>query len=188
SPVTSLSLFPYLTTPSPSSLPYAGAAVLGRYLAGRRCRLARVLPLQERSPLQAIALAAGLPLATSQRAAAPAAWPKVAAPYSLAAGAANARKRRPCRRQPCPWAAAQDGDCRCKGLWLWPAAPLQGAFAVASCLLQPASPWVAGPTWGLAAPPPCCLRCENAARTRRSYIPVFQIRIEKMKEVKRPPL
>ncbi|RZS01085.1 hypothetical protein BHM03_00030883, partial [Ensete ventricosum] len=47
--------------------------------------------------------------------------------------------------------------------------------------LQGAWPW-------LAAHPPCCVCCENAARMRRSYIPVFQIRIEKMKEVKRPPL
>ncbi|RRT31423.1 hypothetical protein B296_00057727 [Ensete ventricosum] len=40
----------------------------------------------------------------------------------------------------------------------------------------------------LVTPPPCYLRCGNTARTRRSYIPVFQIWIEKMKEVKRPPL
>ncbi|RWW15774.1 hypothetical protein GW17_00020370 [Ensete ventricosum] len=45
---------------------------------------------------------------------------------------------------------------------------------------------VAGPC--PAAPPPRCLRCENTARTRRSYIPVFHIRMEKMKEVNRPPL
>ncbi|RWW39507.1 hypothetical protein BHE74_00055155, partial [Ensete ventricosum] len=48
--------------------------------------------------------------------------------------------------------------------------------------------WVADPTWGLTAPPSHFLHCENIVRTRRLYIPVVQIWMEKMKEVKCPPL
>ncbi|RWV77685.1 hypothetical protein GW17_00061451 [Ensete ventricosum] len=66
--------------------------------------------------------------------------------------------------------------------------PLRAIVAPCGLALAAAWSWVASPTWGLAAPPPCYLRCENATRTRRSYIPVFQIRMEKMKEVKYPPL
>ncbi|RZR88042.1 hypothetical protein BHM03_00015547 [Ensete ventricosum] len=108
---------------------------------GGRCRLASALPLQERSPLQAATLTAGLPLAASQRA---------AAPYGLAAGAAYACRRHPCRRQPCPRATAHAGGYPCKGLWPWPAATLQGALVAAGCPLQSAWPWVVGPAWGLA--------------------------------------
>ncbi|RWW17093.1 hypothetical protein GW17_00018997 [Ensete ventricosum] len=97
-----------------AAAPTLGAAALGRHLAGERCRLARVLPLQERPPLQAAALLAGLPLVASQRA---------AAPCGLAAGAAYARRRRPFMRQPCPRATAHAGGCPCKGLWPQPAAP-----------------------------------------------------------------
>ncbi|RRT66959.1 hypothetical protein B296_00006156 [Ensete ventricosum] len=64
-------------------------------------------PLQEWPPLQAVALATGLPLAASQRA---------VAPYGLVVGAAYAS-----RHQPCPWATAHVGDCPCKGPWPQPA-------------------------------------------------------------------
>ncbi|RZS27820.1 hypothetical protein BHM03_00061345, partial [Ensete ventricosum] len=74
-----LALFPYPQCVAPPPLPCAGGgtAALGRYLAGGRCHLARALPLQERPPLQAAALAAELPLVASQRA---------TSPCSLAAG------------------------------------------------------------------------------------------------------
>ncbi|RZS18896.1 hypothetical protein BHM03_00051220 [Ensete ventricosum] len=100
-----------------ATAPTAGAVALGRHLAGGRCCLARVLPLQERPPLQATALAAGLPLAALQRA---------ATPCGLAAGTAYAHRRHPCRRQRCPRAAAHAGDCPCKGLWPWVAGPAWG--------------------------------------------------------------
>ncbi|RZS20055.1 hypothetical protein BHM03_00052526 [Ensete ventricosum] len=80
-----------------ATAPAAGAAALGRHLAGGRCRLARTLSLQERSPLQAAALAAGLPLTASQQA---------ATPCGLAVGAAYTHRHCPCRCQPCPRAAA----------------------------------------------------------------------------------
>ncbi|RZS17615.1 hypothetical protein BHM03_00049781 [Ensete ventricosum] len=117
----------------------AGAAALGRHLAGGRCRLARALPLQKRLPVQAAALVAGLPLAASQRAAA-----------LTATSATYARRHRPYRGQPCLRAAAHVGGYPCKGLWLWPVAPLQGALVAASCPMQPAWSWVADPAWGLA--------------------------------------
>ncbi|RWV94682.1 hypothetical protein BHE74_00035698 [Ensete ventricosum] len=77
------------------------------------------------------------------------------------------------RYPPCRGALATTGR-PCRGGWLWPAAPLQGALAAADCPLQPPT---ASPSSSL-----------FLLRTRRSYIPVFQIRMEKMKEVKHPPL
>ncbi|RWV90282.1 hypothetical protein BHE74_00053445 [Ensete ventricosum] len=62
--------------------------------------------------------------------------------------------------------------------WPQPAVPVGAAPAgYCPCRRPPLAgwPWVAGPAWGL-------------AMAGRSYIPVFQIRMEKMKEVKRPPL
>ncbi|RRT32069.1 hypothetical protein B296_00047971 [Ensete ventricosum] len=86
----------------------------------------------------------------------PSAW--AAAP----AGAAYARRRRPYRRQPCPRAAAAPA----RGFGRGRPPPLQGALAAVGC------PLVAGLA---VAGHPLSL----------SYIPVFQIRMEKMKEVKR---
>ncbi|RWV99998.1 hypothetical protein GW17_00037059 [Ensete ventricosum] len=129
-----------------------------------RCRLARALPLQEWQPWPR-----GYPLRPRSGQPPPATWPWVASPCGLAVDAAYARRRRPCRRQPCPRAAAIASGCPCKGLWLWPVASLQGALAAAGCPLQPASSWVVGPTWGLVAPPRG-LRCENVARMRRTIL------------------
>ncbi|RWW89194.1 hypothetical protein BHE74_00001830 [Ensete ventricosum] len=116
-------------------LPCAGVAPVG----GRS---------YQRPSLQAAAMAVGLLLATS---------PRAATPCGLVAGGAYARKRRPYRRQPChgrPWL------------------PLQVALIMA---VHPCR-------WLGHGYRPC------KGRGRRSYIPVFQIRMEKMKEVKRPPL
>ncbi|RZS10506.1 hypothetical protein BHM03_00041739, partial [Ensete ventricosum] len=90
-----------------AAAPAAGATALGWHLTGERCRLARALPLQERPPLQATALASGLPLAASQQA---------TVPCGLAVGAAYARRRRPYKRQLCPRAATHAGGYPYKGL------------------------------------------------------------------------
>ncbi|RZR93432.1 hypothetical protein BHM03_00021939 [Ensete ventricosum] len=116
---TTLRRWQHYTPSAWAAAPVVGVDALGRHLAGGRCRLARALPLQERSPLQATALAAG-----------------DSAPCGLAMGAAYARRRRPYRRQPCPRAAAHTGGCPCKGLW--PVTPLQGALDAAGCPLHPA--------------------------------------------------
>ncbi|RRT32443.1 hypothetical protein B296_00058961, partial [Ensete ventricosum] len=58
-------------------------------------------------------------------------------------------------------AAALAGGCPLQGAWPQPTAPLPGGL-------------------DYSRPP--------LVRGRRSYIPVFQIRMEKMKKVKRPPL
>ncbi|RWW30450.1 hypothetical protein GW17_00004971 [Ensete ventricosum] len=66
------------------------------------------------------------------------------------------------------------------GPWLQPAAPAGGVGRG-----QP--PPCRGP-WPQSAAPTASPSSLFLLRTRRSYIPVFQIRMEKMKEVKRPPL
>ncbi|RWV87062.1 hypothetical protein GW17_00050982 [Ensete ventricosum] len=177
-----LSLPPF--APSPPSLPYAGggAAAFGRHVT---CWW----PLLPTAALAAPAsghpgrgvtpcgLAAGsshlrpgcgrLPLAVT---------PWATGPYGLAAGVNPLRAG---RSRSCPWGCCHYG---------WP--PLAGGQAAIGCPfiggrppLQRAWPWPYPAT-------PCkgFLRCENTARTRRSYIPVFQIRMERVKEVKRPPL
>ncbi|RWW05783.1 hypothetical protein GW17_00030924 [Ensete ventricosum] len=68
------------------------------------------------------------------------------------------------------------------------ATPLQGGLGCNRSPLAEGLPPLQG-SWPWpcpAAPFKGFLRCENIARTRRSYIPVFQIQMEKMKEVKRP--
>ncbi|RZS28821.1 hypothetical protein BHM03_00062471, partial [Ensete ventricosum] len=88
--------------------PYASAAPAG----SRTC---------QRSPLQAIALAAGLPLAALQRATATCGLAAGAAPE----GASHARGRsRLLAAAPCRLATPA------KGFWPWPAAPFQGTLAV----------------------------------------------------------
>ncbi|RWW00200.1 hypothetical protein GW17_00036849 [Ensete ventricosum] len=60
--------------------------------------------------------------------------------------------RRHCLRPQAPAMPAGGRACwrlALKGLWSWPTAPLQRALALAGYPLQPAWPWVAGPTWGL---------------------------------------
>ncbi|RWV95664.1 hypothetical protein GW17_00041692 [Ensete ventricosum] len=111
-----------------AALPCTGAAPTG----GRSCQW---------PPLQAAALAAGLPLAALQRA---------AATCGLATGAAYARRHRPCKRQLYPRAVALVDGCPYKGVLAMVAAPLHGVLAAAGCPLQPAWSWVAGPAWGLA--------------------------------------
>ncbi|RWV92739.1 hypothetical protein GW17_00044856 [Ensete ventricosum] len=96
--------------------PAASAAALERHLAGERCHLTRALPLQERSPLQAA---------------------------TLAAGAAYSRRRRPYRRQPCPWATAYVAAAPARGFGRGRPPPCKGPWP------QPAWPWVSGPVWGL---------------------------------------
>ncbi|RWV85733.1 hypothetical protein GW17_00052453 [Ensete ventricosum] len=138
-----------------ATAPAAGATTLGWHLTGGRCHLAQALPLQEWSPLYAAALAAGLPLAASQR----------ALPTSAGAALAGASHAR--------------GRSR-----MLATASLQGGLAAVSCPMQSAWPWVVGPVWGLAT----SAGGLAVANHRRSYIPVFHIKIEKMKEVKRPLL
>ncbi|RWV84314.1 hypothetical protein GW17_00053978 [Ensete ventricosum] len=128
-----------------------------------------------------------------------------AAPRGLAtpprAGAAPVGGR-PCRRQPwprgCPlqWAAATcglaTGGCPLRShrgqqaLAGWPlaAAPCR-LIVIVQARGWPQPLQMATPCrWpGRSRSPPC-----GRAVGRRSYIPVFQIRMEKMKEVKRPPL
>ncbi|RZS10348.1 hypothetical protein BHM03_00041563 [Ensete ventricosum] len=147
-----------------ATAPTAGAVDLGRHLTGGRCRLAQALPLQERPPLQAVAQAAGCPLQPRSG------QPPVATclrALPTPAGASHA-----CGRPQMLAAAPARGFGRgrpppCRGHW--PQPTLHGGW-----------PWLAAP--------PRCLRYENTTITRRSYIPVFHIWMEKMKEVKRPPL
>ncbi|RWV85115.1 hypothetical protein GW17_00053118 [Ensete ventricosum] len=65
------------------------------------------------------ALAARLPLAALQRA---------AATCGLATGVAYARRRRPCKRQPCPRVAVPVGGCPCKGVLAVAGRPLTGGL------------------------------------------------------------
>ncbi|RWV92622.1 hypothetical protein GW17_00044981 [Ensete ventricosum] len=118
-----------LSLPPSVPPPYAGAAPA----SGRPC---------QRSPLRAIALAAGLPLAALQRA---------TATCGLAAGAAYARRCRPYRPRPSSRAIAPAGGCP-----LRVCCPCKGALAVVG------RPLIGG-------------------------LGYSQIRMEKMKEVKRPP-
>ncbi|RWW36533.1 hypothetical protein BHE74_00058439 [Ensete ventricosum] len=96
------------------------------------------------------------------------AWPWAVAPCGLVVGAAYARKRRPC-----------SGSLARGRLRMVAAAPTRG--------------------FGRGWPPPCkgpwpqsAVPCSRPGRgwstLRTSYIPVFQIRMEKMKDVKHPPL
>ncbi|RWV83211.1 hypothetical protein GW17_00055216 [Ensete ventricosum] len=73
-----------------------------------------------RSLLATIALAGGNP----GHGATPCGLARAAAPCSLTARAAYAR-----RHQPCPRVAVPAGSYPCKGLWPWLTAPLQGALA-----------------------------------------------------------
>ncbi|RWV82801.1 hypothetical protein GW17_00055664 [Ensete ventricosum] len=138
-----------------AAAPAVGAVALGQHLAGGRCHLVWALPLQERSPLQAVALAVGLPLA---------AWPW-ALPMLVGvaiAGASHARGRlrmlaaAPARGFGRGWLPP------CRGPWLQSAAPCS----------QPGRGWPAlHVSWPwVATPPPRCLRCENVARTRRTIL------------------
>ncbi|RRT45727.1 hypothetical protein B296_00019482 [Ensete ventricosum] len=77
----------------------ASPSVVAAPAGGRSCQL---------SPLQAVALAMGLPLAASQ-------W--TIAPCGLAAGVVYARRCRPYKRQPCPRAVAPAGDCPLRDSW-----------------------------------------------------------------------
>ncbi|RWW54129.1 hypothetical protein BHE74_00039309 [Ensete ventricosum] len=103
--------------------------------------------------------------------------------------------RAPCSR-PLGGRRAASGCCPCGLLLLRVIAPCGLALAAAS------RPLTRGLGHGLAVGgrpcmgagrgcPPFLLAAfamKNIARTRRSYIPVFQIRMEKMKEVKHPSL
>ncbi|RZS22038.1 hypothetical protein BHM03_00054758 [Ensete ventricosum] len=73
-----------------------------------------------------------------------------------------------------PTATATAGGLPLQGAWPQSAAPLQGGL---SCSRPPPCRCPVDPTMGLAV-----------AVQGRSYIPVFQIQIEKMKEIKRPLL
>ncbi|RRT32678.1 hypothetical protein B296_00044794, partial [Ensete ventricosum] len=113
----------------------------------------------QRPPLQAATLATGLPLAALQRA---------SATSGIAAGDCPLRPN----RERCLRAQAPAMPAGGRAYWRL---PLQGALAVADRpfaggLGRSRLPLAVGLTVG------------------RSYIPVFQIWIEKMKEVKRPPL
>ncbi|RWW10484.1 hypothetical protein GW17_00025973 [Ensete ventricosum] len=135
-----LALFPY---PHCTAVAVGvGSRPCGRHCCPREApRRRAVPPCAGAAPAGAVAMATGLPHAASQRA---------AAPCSLTAGAAAyARKRRPCRRQPCPRADVHANDYPYKRLWSWPTAPLHRALTTVGYPLQPAWPWVAGPAWGL---------------------------------------
>ncbi|RWW12376.1 hypothetical protein GW17_00023958 [Ensete ventricosum] len=83
------------------------------------------------------------------------------------------------RRRRCPYAG--DGAVRCDRQ-----SPCQGAATPTA--------GAAAPTGGIplrarrGQPLAGCCPCGRPPLAGRSYIPKFQIRIEKMKEVKRPPL
>ncbi|RWV89344.1 hypothetical protein GW17_00048508, partial [Ensete ventricosum] len=137
------------------SRPYGSAASRGRCPCWR-------------PPLQAAALAAGLPLAALQR---------VVATYGLAAGGCPLRSRRgqqalaawPLAAAPCRLAvafrargaAATAGGRLLQGAWLQSAAPLAGGRPP----LQGGWPWPCS-----IAPCKGFLRCENTARMRRTIL------------------
>ncbi|RWW87440.1 hypothetical protein BHE74_00003734 [Ensete ventricosum] len=99
-----------------------------------------------------------------------AAWPRAGAGPTALPRASHCK--RPCPQPTVPYAGALAAASR----------PFAGGLDHSRSPLQEAWPWLA------AHPPPHCVCYENTTRTRRSYITVFQIRMEKMKEVKRPPL
>ncbi|RWW02566.1 hypothetical protein GW17_00034338 [Ensete ventricosum] len=114
--------------------PCAGAAPAG----DRSC---------QRPPLQAAALAAGLPLA---------AWSRVLpTPAGTASVGANHARGRSCLLVATPCRLADPA----RGFWPWPSTRLQGALAAVGCPLQPADRGHGGWPW-LAAPPPRCSCCE----------------------------
>ncbi|RWV83968.1 hypothetical protein GW17_00054361, partial [Ensete ventricosum] len=156
----------------------------------------------ERPPLQAIALAAKLPYAASQR---------VAAPCGLATGVAYASRHHPCRHQPCPRAIAHAGGCPCKGLWSWPAATLAGGLGRNQLPLVVGLVVGGRPCMGVGNSWPPLLLTAFTVKTQQECVEQFYaiqshhtqlkinlshenlgsdttIQMEKIKEVKRPPL
>ncbi|RWV87178.1 hypothetical protein GW17_00050858 [Ensete ventricosum] len=124
-PIDAQALFPY---------PYCGAITT---TALRRHCFPQALPLL------AIALASGRPCRRQPYPQGCPLWPRsgqlpptamATAPCGLAASVAYARRRRPCRRQPCLRATVPAGGyplracCPCKGLWPWPATLILIAF------------------------------------------------------------
>ncbi|RWW21675.1 hypothetical protein GW17_00014155 [Ensete ventricosum] len=112
----------------------------------------RALPLQERPPLQAAALAAGLPLAASQRA---------TVPCGLTAGAAYARWQPRMLAAAPTWGFGHGRPPPYKGPW---------SQSVAPCS-RPGRRWSAlhgGWSWLVA--PPHYLCCENTAIMRKTIL------------------
>ncbi|RWV81724.1 hypothetical protein GW17_00056832 [Ensete ventricosum] len=109
-----------------AAAPTASVAALGRHLIGRR-PLAVAAALKGGSPGRGTTpcgLTAGNRLLRPRHGRSP------------LTGVAYARRRRPCRRQPCPWVATAaggyplQGGCPCKGLWPW-SATLVGGLGMA---------------------------------------------------------
>ncbi|RZS28812.1 hypothetical protein BHM03_00062452, partial [Ensete ventricosum] len=122
-------------TPSAwATAPSAGATALRRHLVGERRRLARALPLLATAP------ANGRPCRRQPWHP----WQRAVATCGLTAGAADARKRCPYRRQLCPWATALAGGCPCKGVLFVVDCPLTGILGHSRL------PLATGPAWGLA--------------------------------------